>query len=147
VRNISNVYSTSTKNLLADSDADEEWTGISSFSEEKGKQKEEEYQDEEVIATVTVVEDFDPDSFIHGPPPSTPRESQPAQPTPAKVPRDKLTSKKPPRGKKVKYETKAERKAQQKKQRARRTEKAELAGGKASRKRGIGTSNKRASRR
>ena len=97
---------------------------------------------------MTVVEDFDPDTFIHGPPPSTPRETQPAEPTlVAKVPRDKPTSKKPTRGKKVKYEIKAERIAQQKKQRARRTEKAELAGGKASRKRGIGTSNKRASRR
>jgi len=47
---------------------DEEWTGISDSPENgKGVQKEEEYEDEEMLATVTVVEDFDPDSFILGP--------------------------------------------------------------------------------
>lgn len=115
-------------------DADEEWTGI---SPSKGKQTEEEYQDEEVLATVTVVEDFDPDSIIHGPPPSTSHLIQSPATTP-QVTRDRATSKKPLKTKKIKYETKAERNAEKTKQRARRTEKAELAGGKARRKKGAG---------
>lgn len=120
-------------------DVDEEWTGI---SPSKGKQTEEEYQDEEVLATVTVVEDFDPDSIIHGPPPSTSHPIQSPATTP-QVTHDKATSKKPPKTKKIKYETKAERNAEKTKQRARRTEKAELAGGKAARKKGAGASKKR----
>jgi ribosomal RNA-processing protein 17 len=113
-----------------DTDAEDEWSGI----ETKGKQMEEEYQDEEILATVTVVEDFDPDSIIHGPPPCASHESRPTVTT-TKLARDNTPSKKPPKGKnKVKYETKAERRVEQRKQRARRTEKAELAGGKASRK-------------
>lgn len=125
-----------------DTDLDEDWTGIS--SEAKGKQKEDEYEDEEVLATVTVVEDFDPDSIIHGPPPSTPHQSQPAEEsTTTQVPRDlKVTAKKPSKRKKVKYQTKAERRVEHEKQRARRTEKAELAGGKAARKKGSSASKK-----
>jgi ribosomal RNA-processing protein 17 len=150
-RNILTIWHAKQEPTPVNADADEEWTGISLSSEAKGKQKEEEYQDEEVLATVTVVEDFDPDTFIHGPPP-TPRENHPAEPTPAKTPpakvsRDKVASRKPSKGKKVKYETKAERMVQQTKQRARRTEKAELAGGKASRKKGPGASKKRGSGR
>ena len=40
-------------------------------STDKGKRKarelEEEYEDEEQVATVTVVEDFDPETLIYGP--------------------------------------------------------------------------------
>ena len=123
---------------------DEEWTGISPSSN-KGKQKEEEYQDEEILATVTVVEDFDPDSIIHGSPTPGARERSPLESTPtiSKSTRDTGLSKKRLKGKKVKYETKETRKLERKKQRARRTEKAELAGGKASRKKSLGSSRKR----
>jgi ribosomal RNA-processing protein 17 len=111
------------------------WAGISGTSDDKGKQKEEEYEDEEILATVTVVEDFDPDSFIHGPRIKTDPTAYQPQPTESKStksPRDTL--KKKSKSKKIRYETKDARKVERTKQRARRTEKAELAGGKASRK-------------
>jgi ribosomal RNA-processing protein 17 len=101
---------------------------------------EEEYEDEDMLATVTVVEDFDPDTFLHGPRlESVPTPSVPSGPhtLPGKL---KLVNserpKKKPKPKKVRYETKDERKVERTKQRARRTEKAELAGGKAARKKG-----------
>ncbi|KAG5648532.1 hypothetical protein DXG03_003143 [Asterophora parasitica] len=123
-------------------DAEDEWSGIS--SEAKGKQKEEEFEDEEITATVTVVEDFDPDTFIHGPritndsrikhqpPPADPG----LPPQSSSTARDKPAPKKKTATKKVRYQTKGERMVERTKQRARRTEKAELAGGKASRKKG-----------
>ncbi|KAF9465022.1 hypothetical protein BDZ94DRAFT_1160885 [Collybia nuda] len=113
------------------------WSGISGTPDEKGKQKEEEYEDEELLATVTVVEDFDPDSFIHGPPLKTnPASHQflPVETKAAATPRDTMLKKKKSKPKKIRYETKDARKTERTKQRARRTEKAELAGGKASRK-------------
>ncbi|RDB25053.1 Ribosomal RNA-processing protein 17 [Hypsizygus marmoreus] len=135
----------------ANDEDDDEWTGIA--SEKKGKQKEEEYEDEEILATVTVVEDFDPDSFIHSPrltnAPSTdlpsPAETKRVVPS-ISVPHDRSSSKKQSK-KKVRYETKADRKREQTKQRARRTEKAELAGGKASRKKGFASKRKGGSKR
>lgn len=98
---------------------------------------EEEYEDEDMLATVTVVEDFDPDTFIHGPRlKSAPAPSTTPAPhtLPGRVNSERL--KKKVRPKKVRYETKDARKVERTKQRARRTEKAELAGGKAARKKG-----------
>ncbi|KAL1745683.1 nucleolar protein 12-domain-containing protein [Schizophyllum fasciatum] len=101
----------------------------------KGKQREE-FEDEETLATVTVVEDFDPDTLIHGAPDETRERPSPGPSStsnaPAKVkpPAKKITLKKASKPKKIKYETNAARKAQTAKQRARHTEKAELAGGK-----------------
>ena len=101
---------------------------------------------EEQLATVTVVEDFDPSTLIHGPPTDTSPEDVPAgttTPAPtsaaAKAPASKLSSsaaKKKVRPKDIKYETKAARKTARAKQHARKTEKAERAGGKASRRKG-----------
>jgi len=129
-----------------DSDEEEEWQGISDFPDKgKGKKKEEEFEDEEILATVTVVEDFDPD-FIHGP---TPIPSVSAHAT-------VIASKSHTQGERVKkkmkekirYQTKDARKAERTKQHARRTEKAQLAGGKASRRKGSkGTKKKGDARR
>ncbi|GLB37525.1 putative nucleolar protein 12 (25kDa) [Lyophyllum shimeji] len=125
--------------LLGDIDDDEEdgWAGIP--SEQKGKQKEEEYEDEEVTATVTVVEDFDPDSLIRGPrilDATTHRQPSSAESpkTSALISHDSTPAGKKAKIKKVRYQTKRERQVERTRQRARRTEKAELAGGKASRK-------------
>ncbi|KAF9024863.1 hypothetical protein BDZ89DRAFT_939859 [Hymenopellis radicata] len=116
-------------------DDDDEWNGISASS--KGKHKQQEYEDEEVLATVAVVEDFDPDTLIHG---TAPLPSDNANPAPVKsVPRiskSAPTSKPKSKPKKVRYQTKDARKADRSKQHARKLEKAELAGGKASRRKG-----------
>lgn len=100
---------------------------------------EEEYEDEDMLATVTVVEDFDPDTFIHGPRlKSVPTPSTSSAPSTHTIPA-KANSERPKkkiRAKKIRYETKDARQVERTKQRARRTEKAELAGGKAGRKRG-----------
>lgn len=145
-----------------DDDSEEEFTGFSSA--EKGKAKAtQEYEDEEQLATVTVVEEFDPDSLKHMP--STSRRSSSdleggndAQDRTSSDPRKsrsklyrgaedrpasssarldntasaKKKSKVKP--KKIAYESKAARKATRVKQRARKAEKAELAGGKAKKK-------------
>ncbi|KAJ7251539.1 nucleolar protein 12-domain-containing protein [Mycena haematopus] len=120
-------------------DEDDEWTGVSaSAGKGKGKQMEEEYEDEDMLATVTVVEDFDPDTFIHGPrlvksaPTASASTSLPTPQTKAHSERPKRKSK----PKKIRYETKDARKIERTKQRARRTEKAELAGGKEARHKG-----------
>ncbi|KAJ6625527.1 nucleolar protein 12-domain-containing protein [Mycena sp. CBHHK59/15] len=117
---------------------DAQWTGISgSDGKDKGKQMEEEYEDEDMLATVTVVEDFDPDSFIHGPRlKTTPAQSASSVPLPLPVKPNSDRLKRTPKPKKVRYETKDARKVERTKQRARRTEKAELAGGKAARRKG-----------
>ena len=111
-------------------------------------QREHEYSDEEQLATVTVVEDFDPSAILHystttpdveqhrplltpPPPPSLSREK-------ASRNDDGLAAK----NLKVRYETKAARKATRATQRTRRTEKAERAGGKAARKKGGGKKSK-----
>ncbi|KAJ7780552.1 nucleolar protein 12-domain-containing protein [Mycena maculata] len=124
---------------MEDGDDEDEWIGISDTAGKgKGKQMEEEYEDEDMLATVTVVEDFDPDSFIHGPRlKSVPTPSSTAAPGthPRPVKANSERPKKKIRPKKIRYETKDARKVERTKQRARRTEKAELAGGKAGRKR------------
>ena len=50
--------------IFVPDDGDEEWHGIPSISREASNR---EYENEEILATVTVVEDFDPDTLIHGP--------------------------------------------------------------------------------
>lgn len=118
-----------------DSD-DDDWDGISASSKGKQKQKQQEYEDEEVLATVAVVEDFDPDTLIHGDvPPPLPSDN--AYPAPVKsVPRISKSAPTKSKPKKVRYQTKDARKADRSKQHARKLEKAELAGGKASRRKG-----------
>ncbi|KAG9316704.1 nucleolar protein 12-domain-containing protein [Chiua virens] len=100
----------------ADSDGDQ-WGGIA--NEEA---MEEEYEGEEQLATVTVVQDFDLAGLSDGPL----RRGGPAregkEKTQATVARTRG------RTSTVKYETKAARRAEQRKQRVRRTEKAERAG-------------------
>ncbi|CAK5281585.1 unnamed protein product [Mycena citricolor] len=121
---------------------DDQWAGISENLVDKGKGKlmEEEYEGEDTLATVTVVEDFDPDTIIHGPrtdaepvavPPEYPR-SKPEKAPNRTNPTPKLKPK--IKSQKIRYETKDARKRERTKQRARRTEKAERAGGKASKK-------------
>lgn len=128
-------------------------------SADKGKRKarelEEEYEDEEQVATVTVVEDFDPETLIYGPSavapaagsPSSSRAASPAAPPRTREParaekkpqtaapggkevRKAAPSKAGTKTKKVRYQTVAARKSDKRKQLARRTEKAERAGGK-----------------
>lgn len=103
----------------------------------KGKQRDDEYEDEEVLATVTVVEDFDPDAIRHGSqkPPLIPL--PPSQPSSSKnlTPQSEATPlPKKPKVQKIRYQTKEARKAERRKQFTRRTEKAERARGKVPRK-------------
>ncbi|KAF8200920.1 nucleolar protein 12-domain-containing protein [Pholiota molesta] len=125
-----------------DEDDDAEWSGIS----QREATRDDEYEDEEMLATVTVVEDFDPDTIIHGPskadipthtdPTASASSSShpPSRTTKTPDASGKRPSKPKVRERKVRYETKDARKREQIKQRKRRTEKAERAGGKASRK-------------
>ncbi|KAL4074149.1 nucleolar protein 12-domain-containing protein [Scleroderma citrinum] len=97
----------------------------------------EEYEGEEQLATVTVVEDFDPATLLHEPLQNS-RDHKPTPPLVSivkgkdkeKARHDNPVTKKHP---KVKYQTRAARAAERAKQRARHTAKAERAGGKASR--------------
>lgn len=95
---------------------------------------------------MTVIEDFDPDTLIHGPskPQSNqfegsepPSEAVPQEKTPAKPKHNtgtkKVQAKTATRVKDIKYQTKAERKVERTKQHQRKKEKASLAGGKSSR--------------
>ncbi|KZT68239.1 hypothetical protein DAEQUDRAFT_745750 [Daedalea quercina L-15889] len=152
--------------------SEEEWDGISNIDKGKDKQKEEEYEYEEQVATVTVVEDFDPDELIHGPQ-SSMRLPSPSGADTSAVSKSELLpgsqarapentdhfianarhvlrstnaptavertrSKSKPKPKDIKYQTNAARKADRLNQRRRKVEKAERAGGKASRKSGGG---------
>lgn len=127
------------------------WSGITNKTIEA--ERDEQYEDEEVTATVTIVEDFDPDEFIHGPPPTQlePKSYPLPTQTLSNLERKSMptSSKKTPKLKKVHYETSDARKRERTKQHARRTEKAELAGGKASRKKDTvrGGRKKRSSKR
>lgn len=99
-----------------ESGAAHEWRSLSGEPEEM----EEEYEGEEQLATVTVVQDFDLPALLHGPPQTrepAEEDKEPGEPT--------RTRRRTPR---VKYETKAARRVEHRKQRARRTEKAEWAG-------------------
>ncbi len=138
--------------VCADGDSDSEWDGIS-LKSPKGKRRaneeeEEAFEDEEQLATVTVVEEFDPDSLIHGTQPAPkphedgddsaerPRDSQPRAKTKPAGRDAKTKVKTATRAKDIKYQTGAARKAEREKQRKRKLEKAERAGGKAPRRKG-----------
>ena len=110
----------------------------------------EEYENEEQVATVTVVEDFDMDALIHAEPPSehpnpgsSSNQDQARRPVHrAEKPKSITTTntsgaskKRATSAKKIKYETKAARSAEKKRQQARKLEKAARAGGKQSRSR------------
>lgn len=103
----------------------------------------EEYENEEQVATVTVVEDFDMDTLIHAEPPSerpnpgsSSKQGQARRPgKPKSTTASGASKKKATSVKKIKYETKAGRLAEKKKQRTRKLEKAARAGGKQSRSR------------
>ncbi|KAI0000421.1 ubiquitin-related domain-containing protein [Russula vinacea] len=130
----------------------ESWTGIASPSSVPADQRE--YSDEEQLATVTVVEDFDPTMLLYHPA-ATNTTSDAVEPPAAaergttllrggggKASRDLTEPAKKVRV--ARYETKAARRATRATQRVRRTEKAELAGGKAARKRAGGKNKPRA---
>ena len=112
----------------------------------------EEYENEEQVATVTVVEDFDMDTLIHPGAPSghrvpdssnldqdqshqtKPSEHRTKVPKSASIAKTQGASKMKTRSeKKIKYETKAARLAEKRVQRARKLEKAARAGGRKSR--------------
>lgn len=105
----------------------------------------EEYENEEQVATVTVVEDFDMDALIHPEPspehpnPGSSNQDQATRPDHrAKKPKSTIHTsqtfkKKAASAKNIAYETKAARLAERKKQRVRKLEKAARAGGKQSR--------------
>ncbi|OAX42289.1 hypothetical protein K503DRAFT_683722 [Rhizopogon vinicolor AM-OR11-026] len=129
---------------LADDDEDE---GLGFSGDDMNQEVKGEYEGDEQLATVTVVEDFDPAALLHGPPmavsthpdrsdtPSLaflkPKGKEKAHNDPSK-PKRKV--KKNEKAKSIKYQTKAARLVERSKQRARRTEKAERAGGKSSKK-------------
>lgn len=120
-----------------DEESDDEWKGVGSSS---GIDKDAEYEGEELVATVTVVEDFDPSTLTTAEPAparhetpeelSQPNRSSKPPPSHAKAPPRKQ-SKPKARPKKIRYETKAADKHRKDKQHARKREKAALAGGKA----------------
>ena len=117
---------------------------LDSFVEEQGHtdadsddMKEEQYEDEEQFATVTVVEEFDPLTLIHGgttlPTEHKDKPATAAAPVLVRPPRTKTTSKLETKGKvgerrTVRYETASARKAEQRKQRARHSKKQARAG-------------------
>ncbi|TDL26279.1 hypothetical protein BD410DRAFT_784367 [Rickenella mellea] len=120
---------------IAGSDSEEEFTGFSTAEKGKAKQVEDAYEDEEQLATVTVIEEFDPDTLIHPPKPtshSLEKSAEADHKSTTKPPDNSKPKSKTASGgkKKVKYETKAGRKAQHTKERARKKDKAERAGGK-----------------
>ncbi|KIJ26547.1 hypothetical protein M422DRAFT_62129 [Sphaerobolus stellatus SS14] len=106
----------------------------------EAQEEEMEFEDEEQLAVVTVVEDFNPESVVHpAPRPSMDKSGSDLQPTTVPQSRESvLQEKKKPlkarkpksKPKKIHYETQAARKAERTKQRSRRAEKAERAGGK-----------------
>lgn len=126
--------------------SDDEDGGLGSSGIERDREVNGEYEGEEQLATVTVVEDFDPTAFLHRPPmtgsaladrPDSPSSTSMKPKGKEKdhlMPKFKAKAKKNEKTKSVKYQTKAARLAERSKQRARRTEKAERAGGKSSRK-------------
>ena len=101
---------------------EEEWTGIPDE-----KEKEEAYDDEEVVATVTVIEDMDPASFTSTP--TIRRETPPPHVEPDQTRIIKAPPKVKAKPRKIRYEKKEDRKRERAKQKARRTEKADLARG------------------
>ena len=123
--------------------------GGDALGPDSGEDMIQEYENEEQVATVTVVEDLDIDALIHPVPPSghpNPASSsnhdhdQGRHPEHAQGSKCTITNgpsaaskKKAAPAKKIKYETKAARLAEKKKQQARKFEKAARAGGKQTR--------------
>jgi ribosomal RNA-processing protein 17 len=130
----------------ADEDEDDD-EGLSLSGDDMNQEVMGEYEGDEQLATVTVVEDFDPDALLHGPPTTGSAHTDPLD-TPSHTllkskgkerahndrSKPKSKAKKNGKTKSIRYQTKAERLAERSKQRARRTEKAERAGGKFSKK-------------
>lgn len=119
---------------------EEETGGNASDTDEIG----EEYEGEEQLATVTVVEDFDPASLLHGPLQnsrghssdlaSSPSASRVKEKVKERIQHETVViQRKSTKNRKPKYQTKAARAAERAKQKARHTAKAERAGGKVSR--------------
>ncbi|KAI0682976.1 nucleolar protein 12-domain-containing protein, partial [Cytidiella melzeri] len=124
-------------------DEDADWDGISDKGKGRAAEHEEEYEGEEQLATVTVVEDFDPESLIHGPSRhahslNNSEDTQSPQPSTSSAKPSRITttdlkktqSKTAAKAKPAKYQTNAARKADRSKQLKRKTEKAQRAGGK-----------------
>ncbi|TFK73979.1 hypothetical protein BDN72DRAFT_886560, partial [Pluteus cervinus] len=110
-----------------------EWSGIAGSPPNA---REDEYGDEETLATVTVIEDFDPELAIYGRKPSPPSSDRPHSQTPTKPRLSSSTASQPqnkPKPKKTRYEGNRARKSERQKQHSRKLEKAALAGGKSSR--------------
>jgi len=133
--NFQYTQSPACSNTIIPDDSDDEWHGIGAPSKSDEARRDEEYENEEILATVTVVEDFDPDILVQGP-------SHPelcAELYPKTAPQRSKSSHPKPKSKsaKVPYGTKHARKEERAKQRSRKLEKAERAGGKASRKSGV----------
>ncbi|KAI0818480.1 nucleolar protein 12-domain-containing protein [Trametes gibbosa] len=136
---------------IVDDDSDSDWDGLGESSTSKGKAKvsaeQEEFEDEEQLATVTVVEDFDPDTLIHGEKPEAKGNLDDAS-EPSAAPSRTRSKTRPDaskaktkikttvKAKDIKYQTSAARKTERTKQRKRKVEKAERAGGKSSRRKG-----------
>lgn len=150
--------------IVGDNSEDEEFAGFS--TEEKGKDRavQEAYEDAEQLATVTVIDEFDPAALRNFASTSAAsfdmnvaakeavpalrskrRSDEPAAHHAAASQRSTTHGEQPPRSsevrsakikpKKIAYETQAARKAARQKQRSRKVEKASLAGGKQSRSR------------
>lgn len=139
-RNVAEVEKACGAIVDEDDHDDHDGNSVDNNSSEIG----EEYEGEEQLATVTVVEDFDPAALLH-------EEQHPKSATPLRIStsqlpaaveqtrknqrqRNSAAKSKSKKRSKVKYQTKAERAAERAKQKSRHTEKAERAGGKASRK-------------
>lgn len=108
---------------------EERWTGIDDAVDDDVV---EEYEGEEQLATVTVVEDFDPAALLHELPPALSPPPLSITKTKEKEKEKRSPEKKSNSNTKSRYQTKRQRVTERTKQRARRTEKAERAGGKAS---------------
>ncbi|KAH9940428.1 nucleolar protein 12-domain-containing protein [Epithele typhae] len=139
-----------------DSGAESSGSVVSNRKAGAAPEEQEEYEDEEQLATVTVVEEFDPDSLIHGTrtPSRTNTDDDKARPiksAPVPQSRAKLVEtaktkamhKTSAKAKDIKYQTSAARKTERTKQRQRKMEKAERAGGKTSRRKGGAAKHRR----
>ncbi len=109
---------------------EQEWQGITVHGDAV---RDEEYENEELLATVTVVEDFDLNANFLAPLHSKSSGTFESPTESTTSPQKPSRTKQPPKLKKDQYENKHTRQREQTKQRAGRTKKAELAGGRASR--------------
>lgn len=126
--------------------SEDQWDGIDEETSQ-ADEREDEYEDEEQLATVTVVEDFDPEELLHGQntalrPQDDADVSKPLPSTQKMVEKNenfamaqsvRFRTKMAKKAKGIKYQTNAARKLERAKQQKRKHEKAERAGGKATR--------------